>query len=224
MSWGVNDMNKSPRESVRPAASPETGKENSPVVKLEDLNLADLPWQQSAESTEAQGLVKLQVGENKYNLAYDRTVETNPVSTYNGEVFYVLPEEELPPKTSRARVKRCHIWFRVGLVLRPNTGEATTGIFRNPLLRPGDKMYMREGAGAELYKKILGYLQVSAIKLNKPIHHRVTRKPGSETMPMSVEKWNEIFAPILTGLGYKPSSAGDIWTKTYMPAGVSGES
>jgi len=74
------------------------------------------------------------------------------------------------------------------------------------------------GTGIILYEKMLQCLTNLANKRNIIIKHAVKRYPEISKTPMTNERWDEIFVPILKSHGYTPvsDSPGD-WVKEYQP-------
>ncbi len=70
-----------------------------------------------------------------------------------------------------------------------------------------------KGLGRVLWEKIPNLMEKFAIKFNASVLHEVERDPNKS---LTIEKWNELFYPILEKYGYKRTMAG-FWEKIYRP-------
>ncbi|MFA6475315.1 MAG: hypothetical protein WCV88_03910 [Patescibacteria group bacterium] len=96
---------------------------------------------------------------------------------------------------------------------------AHTSIIRNK--EKGASLVIPNGAGVTLYKQMLSALQQLANDKRIPIRHIVTRITDFRNdNPLSRDRWNETFMPILENNDYQPvypNHDSGMFTKTYQP-------
>lgn len=100
-------------------------------------------------------------------------------------------------------------------VIRPQTNEITTSI-----LKEDPDKTLPAGLGIIVYQKMIDSIQTFVDREEKPMTHVVDRYPQISTRPLSIERWNELFLPLLNQKGreYTPDpDYPDKLSRTFVP-------
>lgn len=97
-------------------------------------------------------------------------------------------------------------------------GAIEDAIIKRRLGMDGDPI--PAGAGMVLYEKMLDFIQHLADTRGVVYRHLCERMPTYSSTPISIERWNELFLPILEKREYQGSVKDGEWRKTYYPHGI----
>jgi hypothetical protein len=195
---------------------PEARFDSAPQ-SVEDLDLSALTWNEGNASS-AWGETSITVGGAPFALAYERENEPERVG-YVNEKFFVSPEgTALHKRDDKKNAAQALLWFRVKYWNTESLKSivAQTAIFRNDKASKFAKSKLPPSTGIQLYTKLLDYIATMTTRVGKPIKHEVTRLPGTPEREMSVDKWDEVFVPLLQSRGYAEKRPGQ-WEYTYAP-------
>ncbi|KKP78103.1 MAG: hypothetical protein A2271_02100 [Candidatus Moranbacteria bacterium RIFOXYA12_FULL_35_19] len=107
----------------------------------------------------------------------------------------------------------------IEFVLTINYLEKPCPTIETHIIKNDSNKELPSGMTAPIYQKIFDYIQGQANKNKINYQHRIKIKTSiSEQEPLSEEKWNKIFLPIIEKGGYLQSSpSSTTWIKEYKP-------
>lgn len=94
--------------------------------------------------------------------------------------------------------------------LAPPTVEVT-------IIKNDNEQKLPKGLGIHLYKILINWIQHLVNQKKQDLLHSVTRATSISETPMSEEKWDRLFLPILEASGYSKDPDGE-YSKQYRPS------
>ena len=88
------------------------------------------------------------------------------------------------------------------------------------IIKKDPEKHLPKGLGQVVYRRVLDGIQALADRENKPVTHEVSRGPKISATPMTNERWNELFLPLLNSDGRQyvvDAKQPDILDYTYQP-------
>jgi hypothetical protein len=192
--------------------------EASPIEarSLEELQPIELPWEEvdkeQLNPEELDPWAIKQEGVHVFRAKTDVKFKTQTL------VLDALKFEDLiGDATYLLRVYKndAHVYASISLRREPKEIYAHDAVIKRDPHR-----ILAKGLGVELYKIILSLIQRHADMTKLPVRHTVERVVELSSTPMTTNRWDEIFVPILTSSGYvKSRPSGSEWFKLYKPEG-----